>query len=157
MRSIEELEFVHLNGFNVYGGPFRLAPHGVIFRTLCLQAEPRELGAPHPDQYLRIRDFSVPDIRNAVFMLAWVMFESIVRKRSVYVGCMGGTGRTGLMLAILIRITYGDDGERALWRVRQQYRARAVETKEQEEYLADFPVKNLRLWLKICKLIAFIN
>lgn len=157
MRSIEDFEFIPLNGWNVYGGPFRSAPHDRGYRTLCLQAEPRQVGAPQPDQYLRIQDFSVPDIRNAVFMLAWVMFESIVRRRPVYIGCFGGTGRTGLMLAILIRVAYGDTGERALVRVRKQYRSRAVETEEQEKYLASFPVKNLVLWLKICKLIAMIR
>lgn len=156
MRPITHFEFVHLNGFNVYGGPFHAAPHEFYFKTLCLQAEPRARGAPKPDQFLRIPDFSVPEVRNATFMLAWVLFESIVRKRPVYVGCMGGTGRTGLILALLIKICYGETTN-PLVNVRAQYRSSAVETQEQEEFLSDFPVRNLKLWLKICKLIASLH
>lgn len=55
--------------------------------------------------------------------------ESGVR---LYVGCMGGSGRTGTLLALLVAQHPSFDGTAAISYIRQVYKASAIETKEQE-------------------------
>lgn len=52
------------------------------------------------------------------------------------VGCTAGLGRTGTTLAILARIEHGLNGPDAIAWVRSHYNASAVETKEQQAYVA---------------------
>jgi protein-tyrosine phosphatase len=56
--------------------------------------------------------------------------------RRVVVHCRGGVGRSGLVAAA-VATTYGDDADAAIARVRRAQRW-AVETKEQEAYVARF-------------------
>ena len=56
--------------------------------------------------------------------------------RRVVVHCRGGVGRSGLVAAAIVT-TYGDDADAAIARVRRAQRW-AVETKEQEAYVARF-------------------
>lgn len=50
----------------------------------------------------------------------------------LYVGCMGGSGRTGTLLAILAAQHPGMEGVSAITYIRQVYREAAVETQHQE-------------------------
>lgn len=56
----------------------------------------------------------------------------------LYVGCMGGTGRTGTMLAILAAQHPAMSGAEAITYIRQVYKSGAVETSEQEAQVMHF-------------------
>jgi hypothetical protein len=56
----------------------------------------------------------------------------------LYVGCMGGTGRTGTLLAILAGQHPGMNGPDAIKYIRAIYKSGAVETAEQKEQVAEF-------------------
>lgn len=56
----------------------------------------------------------------------------------LYVGCMGGTGRTGTLLALMVAQHPSFSGQQAIDYIRAVYRKGAVETAEQEEQVRDF-------------------
>lgn len=70
-------------------------------------------------------------------LLSWMlpMIMEYLRddtSKPLYVGCMGGTGRTGTMLALLAAQHPGMTGIEAITYIRQIYKSGAVETQEQE-------------------------
>jgi hypothetical protein len=86
--------------------------------------------------YLHIRDYGVP-AWDATF---WVTFAndilSILKSgKNVLVACMGGHGRTGMVVAILLGILTNVDDPIG-W-VREKYCYEAIETKAQEKYVRD--------------------
>lgn len=64
------------------------------------------------------------------------ILTALIRGERLYVGCMGGTGRTGTFLSILAAQHPGMLGEDAIAYVRMTYRSGAVETEEQEAQVA---------------------
>lgn len=74
---------------------------------------------PFSDAVLRE---TVPDI-----------LDALRSGQHLYVGCMGGTGRTGTLLALLAAQHPGMSGMEAILYIRAIYRAGAVETREQED------------------------
>lgn len=127
----------------VHGGPFRHAP--VDFDGVCLLEKaltnPRD---PNRWFHLPIQDFSVPSDDAQVRKALRHVFSSLLRGRNVYVGCMGGFGRTGLMMALIAKVMAYPD---PVQYVRTQYTKQAVETRAQEAYVENFDVKSLRRWL----------
>ena len=136
-------------GFTVVGGPYKAIPEGYLGVKMA-----REIGKVcHID--VPTEDFQVPlmeDFQNGV-MEAGIM---LLRGQCIYVGCMGGIGRTGLFLAGLAMVDeelkasstkrmikrllgYRPDPKdqvtRAIRRVRSEYMASAVETDAQEAFL----------------------
>jgi protein-tyrosine phosphatase len=61
----------------------------------------------------------------------------ILEGKPVYAGCMGGIGRTGLLLALVLK-AWGDEAPVAT--VRKQYYPHAVETSEQMRYIKEFEI-----------------
>jgi hypothetical protein len=101
----------------------------------------KEATSIEPDVRLPIRDFSVPeDPAQVVYALLRTMLAAVDGKK-VYVGCMGGWGRTGLFLALLAKAAGIED---PIGYVRQNYTSRAVETAEQEGYVKGFDVAPVR-------------
>lgn len=94
------------------------------------------------DVHVPIHDFDVPKndakVRDAV---AQTLIAALTG-RDVYVGCMGGWGRTGLFLALVAKAAGVDD---PIEYVRQNYTSRAIETKAQEEYVKSFDVRAVQL------------
>lgn len=81
----------------------------------------------------QITDMKVPDDEDEfVRMIDWLV-ERVRDGRKVHVGCIGGHGRTGMVLAALAS-RFGHD--RPIAYVRENYCAKAVETGEQVEFLA---------------------
>jgi len=119
------------------GGPFNSAPYAAF--RVAVRAEGISPGAA--DVHLPIRDFSVPEDDAAVEQALKESFEAALQGKPVYVGCMGGYGRTGLFLALLAK-TAGVPAPVA-W-VRENYHRRAVETENQEAYVALFDVSKVR-------------
>lgn len=134
----------------VWGGPW--SKRIMSLRGVCLLERPgassdmlRNVQSDR-DLYLPIRDFSVPDDPAVVNrVLRQVIKTLILEERAVYIGCMGGIGRTGMITALLVKtFSIGRDPVR---HVRENMHPQAVETKEQKKYVRDFDVSGLQMWV----------
>lgn len=132
----------------VIGGPFRnfekrrpgMGTPDLI--GVCMAEE--LLGSCRHDIAVPTRDFDVPkvaDVRRALVQL----IAQMAIGRQAYVGCMGGIGRTGLLLAALAKIMGVED---PVAYVREHYIPHAVETQKQQDYIRDLPVDDIRRWAK---------
>lgn len=84
--------------------------------------------------YFKISDMSVPkSVADFKAMIFWLE-DQIKAGKKVHVGCLGGHGRTGMVLAALYRIM--SDDKDATQYVRTNYCKKVVETKEQVNWLA---------------------
>lgn len=127
----------------ITGGPFQRCPRH-MYGVCLLETEP-DMAPPSPCHlWLPIADFSTPDDRDDVIVALKEVLLAVLNSRSVYVGCAGGFGRTGLFLALLAKVAGKVD---PVAYVRKHYSERAVETRQQENYVRDFPVRGLRWWL----------
>lgn len=81
-------------------------------------------------------DFGLPDDNNAAIAAIVEAFGRADHGEDILVGCSGGTGRTGTLLASLA-ILAGVPAELAVRWVRDRYRPRAVETQAQEDWLVN--------------------
>lgn len=81
----------------------------------------------------KITDFTAPtDVLNFKCMISWMAAE-LKRGKSIHVGCIGGHGRTGLVLAALIK--YVDGTKDAITALRKIYCDSAVESQDQIDFL----------------------
>src|SRR3954451_16454765 len=90
-----------------------------------------------PAQLIDWPDFGLPPDREQA---AAQIRDAFVRAKSgevVEVGCLGGLGRTGTVLACMAVLAGVDSADAVGW-VRENYRAEAVETAEQEAWVAWF-------------------
>ena len=79
-------------------------------------------------------DFQTPD-RQTLYRGLSKAIDLILAGEPVYVGCMGGKGRTGLFLAVLAK-AFGV--KKPVEYVREHYYAHAVETAEQYDFVKQF-------------------
>ncbi len=125
------------------GGPYRSKP--VHFKGVKMAEEihePCSIDIP-------TRDFATPDEK--VFLRGVVEgFVRMFRGQHLYVGCMGGIGRTGLYMAAMAKCMYDagwiDDDPVAY--VRRHYLPHAVETEQQQEFIAGLPTLTIAQWLQ---------
>jgi len=85
--------------------------------------------------YFPIRDGGIPkDVGQFKKMVVWLA-EQLGTGKRVHIGCIGGHGRTGTLIAALVSHIHGDTkaGE---W-VREHYCKQAIETAEQVKFLED--------------------
>lgn len=69
--------------------------------------------------------------------------ESLVDGKKVFVGCIGGHGRTGIVLSALVQLM--SQNEDAITYVRENYCKKVVETKEQVDWLHEhFGIKKVQ-------------
>lgn len=116
--------------YTVVGGPYRKRPPGYVGVKMAAEiASPCAVDIP-------VRDFCVPSVALATNGLRLTVGH-ILKGEPVYVGCMGGIGRTGLLLALLAK-AWGIPDPVAY--VRANYIPHAVETQEQKNFVADFVV-----------------
>lgn len=119
------LQFFNGNWRRIYAGPYMMKPAGMIGVKLALEV-------PGPaDLMLPIRDFSIPASKQATDKVVWQVLTMVADNRLVYVGCMGGLGRTGLFLALLAKAMGNPN---CVGYVRANYNERAIETPLQERY-----------------------
>jgi len=89
-------------------------------------------------------DFGVPRDRDAAAAQIRAAFARARAGARVEVGCAGGLGRTGTVLACMAVLAGVPVPEAVQW-VRQSYDARAVETDDQEEWIAWFAAEASQL------------
>jgi hypothetical protein len=116
--------------FRVFGGPYRARPEAMVGLKMAV-----EINSPS-DISIDTEDFDVPafDALDCGLLKA---VQSIAAGYPLYVGCMGGVGRTGLFLAILAK-AWGIP--QPVEYVRTQYIPHAVETQRQYKYVTDYYV-----------------
>lgn len=138
------------NGLNhratVIGGRYDDFPEQGMF-GVCVRHEPtsRDYSVK-----LGIHDFSVPppsmaqEVSDALMATIAALFDG----EAVYIGCMGGIGRTGMFMALLVKATmpHVDPVEY----VRENYLGSAVETREQQDYIAGFDTGPFKWWIRGC-------
>jgi hypothetical protein len=132
MNGLMELKTVRGGKFEIFGGPYRQRPRN--FRGVCMAAE---LAQSAHDVLVPTHDFSTPKVAQLIAGLDRTL-DLIIAGEPVYVGCMGGIGRTGLFLAAIAKL-WGEEDPVAY--VRRQYIPHAVETSEQKTFIRnlEFP------------------
>lgn len=121
----------------VYGGPYRKKPHDIIGVKMAEEIHEK------CDVSIPTVDFSVPKVHDLT-QGVMIAMAHLKEHGELYVGCMGGIGRTGLFMATLARLMEmnGDLGicqdtgvPPSIMYVRDNYCGHAVETKEQMKYI----------------------
>jgi hypothetical protein len=115
--------------FTVVGGPYLQKPIGVTGVKMAEELPFRDDGSMEID--IPTEDFSVPNKEKLLGGLESAI-DRILTGELIYVGCMGGRGRTGLFLSILAKVFSVDD---PVGYVRKHYYEHAVETHEQYQYV----------------------
>lgn len=137
-------------GFWVYGG--RTAARPADVESVCM-LEVRPTKGPHIRVHIPTEDFQTPDPTVVAQYLPDVL-RVLTHDRELYVCCMGGWGRTGLMLAIIAKAWGIKD---PVTFMRSHYSEKGIETSAQEEYVAAYKVPwALKARLNWWKLRAFI-
>lgn len=81
----------------------------------------------------QITDGSVPkDVDETKRMVAWLV-EQLAEGKRVHIGCIGGHGRTGLIMALIVNAVLGEK-DATTW-VRKHHCQKAVETQTQVDWL----------------------
>jgi hypothetical protein len=124
----------------IYGGPFA---HYKPTRRLVSVKMAKEIDMKC-DISIPTVDYNVPD-KAQLLEGCLGAIDELANGNDIYAGCMGGVGRTGLFMAVMLKaqIAYIGTKQDPILAVRQQYNEHAVETKEQEQYVRDFDVKPL--------------
>ncbi len=115
---------------NIYGGPYYQRPDELKGVKMAAEIQ------AHCDVDIPTVDFSVPDVahlRAGMLRAVGLMAEG----HDLYVGCMGGIGRTGLFMAGMAKV---QDISNPVEFVRHEYYPHAVETDEQRKYISDLDV-----------------
>jgi hypothetical protein len=109
------------------GGPYRERIAGTFGVLLA-----PELRSLDHDYLLAIPDFGVPTAAALEEGIAEIV-SAAMKGKVPYIGCFGGIGRTGLVLAAIHRVL--DPYHDALLWVRREYLAHAVERPAQEKLI----------------------
>jgi hypothetical protein len=121
----------------VVGGPYaRYQDYRV---GVCLAPEVLDRYPINCDVLVDWPDFGIPD----EYEVKQALVETAIhlnRNNPVYVGCMGGIGRTGTFLALLCKM--GGETIPVAY-VRKHYLSHAVETDQQMNFIRDFDVDGL--------------
>ena len=110
----------------MWGGPYRNCPDALGNKGFCLLEEP--FGIYHT--HLPVPDFGVPTDEKAVEKALRAALDLFLDGHPIYVGCMGGIGRTGMFMALIARCLGHKD---PIAFIRSNYSPMAVETIPQEE------------------------
>jgi hypothetical protein len=125
-------------GLQIYGGSCSapLVPDADVY--VGLDGSMRKTVRQYPwepgDEFLfLIRDMNPPDDpKGFVKMIEWLAVQ-LIANRKVHVGCVGGHGRTGMVLSSLAKVVAGEDD--AITYVREHYCKKVVESESQVAFL----------------------
>lgn len=141
-----------IKGF-VFGGPFKKYVPGT--RRLVGVKMAAEIHHPH-EVSIPTEDFSIPDEGDMQAGLILAL-EAMLDGNDVYVGCMGGIGRTGLFMGCMAKLMQDcadagyepviNTGDPVQW-VRGNYVSHAIETREQKLFVRHFNTTPIVEWLE---------
>ena len=117
----------------IMAGATRDLPHNY---NLVRCAEEVPVDADRVAYDVATKDFTPFNTDRLVEVIPHVLYD-LMLGRKLYVGCMGGTGRTGTFLASLVAQHPSFDGVHAVAYIRQVYRRHAVETNAQMDQVID--------------------
>lgn len=145
--GILPLPFSRGRYFEVMGGPYPARPKGILGVKMAAEIPlPCLIDIP-------TRDFQTPDPQ-AVTAGLILAIDCILQGKPLYVGCMGGKGRTGLFLALLAK-SFGV--AKPVEYVRQHYYPHAVETPGQYKFVTDFTIpREVRRAIFVAKIKFFL-
>lgn len=134
----------------IFGGPFKNYESGT--RRLVGVKMAVEIDHPH-EIHIDTEDFSVPD---PVDMERGMIKALLAMSRGydVYAGCMGGIGRTGLFMGCMAKLMQDYHHDKSMiWfdpvaYVRKHFKAHAIETQEQQDYVRTFNTKDVLEYAK---------
>lgn len=117
-------------GFDIYIG----FDHGMKFTKNAFPWQHTDSG---PVEFLfAITDMCAPkDVKNFKAMIDWLQVE-LAKGKKVHMGCIGGHGRTGLVLAALIAQVNGEKD--AIQWVRKHHCKKGVESTSQVKFLMKY-------------------
>lgn len=118
----------------IVGGPYAAKPDSMRGVKMA-----REISMPC-DIDIPTDDFSTPDVSALLYGMDMAV-DILSREGRIYVGCMGGIGRTGLFMAAMAKLMGEED---PVGYVRKHYIPHAVETKRQQEFISKLDVDGLR-------------
>lgn len=124
----------------LFGGPYVCKPDEMVGIKMAVEIDkPCMIDVP-------TRDFDVPNERTLKEGIAKALVYA-ENGHTLYVGCRGGIGRTGLFMAALAK-TVGI--EAPIQYVRSHYKSHAVETLQQMQYIDKYKARlNLDYFLKV--------
>lgn len=131
----------------LYGGPYMKRPSKMVGVKMAQEIQ------AYCDISVPTADFSTPNELQLINGLRQVLVM-LADNKPVYVGCMGGTGRTGLFMACLMKALGHKD---PVAYVREKYRGHAVETKAQEDFIANLDVSSLKWDVQLAALKATLK
>lgn len=123
------------SSYLVLAGPMKKRPFSV--KALCLDEAQYVKFGNEKDWLFPIRDFSVPENPNELRNVLLEVHDYACHNKLVYIGCMGGLGRTGLVLACLLKL-HGMYNPVQI--VRTAYNPKAVETTDQMRFVEEFQI-----------------
>ena len=142
------LRIGNLINTTVYGGPYREVPGDMFGVKMAV-----EIAAAH-DVNIPTEDFNVPQVSDLTAGVVKALM-AMMTGRTVYAGCWGGIGRTGIFLAALVKVQIeyrklkhrAGRGDDPVLYVRQHFMTDAVETDQQMQFIEDFDVSSIVTWL----------
>lgn len=138
----------------IFGGPFK--EYQPNTRRLVGIKMAKEITHPH-EAKVDTADYSIPalsDMQNGIIY----GLKELANGNDIYVGCMGGIGRTGLFMGCMAKVmsdymkkahprsTYV--GVDPVMFVRNNYIPHAIETKEQMAFVREFDTTPVLAWVK---------
>ena len=129
----------------VMGGPYPAKPTEYLGIKMAAEiAMPCDINIP-------TRDFDVPNYTDLDTGIRKSLFN-IAKGEKIWVGCMGGIGRTGLYFGALAKLLNIDDPVKY---VRANFKPHAIETKQQQEFVNNYkPSFSTKLTLAVAKAVA---
>lgn len=131
-------DFEGVGHIELCGGPYPAKEAG--YPGVCLLPKiPEGMDASY---HFPIEDFKAPSVEQARARIP-VIVDLLVAKRALYVGCTAGIGRTGTVIALIMkefdkRRGLVRSGEDYIDAVREFYYSGAIETLAQEKLVKDY-------------------
>ncbi|QWS69853.1 hypothetical protein [Vibrio phage vB_VpS_PG28] len=124
--------------YEVWGGSCHDAPDDTVDIFVGLDRTMAPTARSYPwregvQVHFEIKNMGVPQDPEEFKALIVYLADKVLLGKTVYVGCIGGHGRTGMVLAALYYQLTGD--KKAIKLVRETYCSKAVETAEQCNWL----------------------
>lgn len=132
---------LHIGGGTLIGGNCREhRRHADVNLYVALDASMEhplfEIGKPIPHAiYYPIQNMKIPTRPDKFAALIDIIMAGLDKGLRIHVGCIGGHGRTGTVIAAVVaRLGIAPDNDAIAW-VREHYCKKAVENKMQENFL----------------------